>query len=591
MGGATRVAVIGAGPAGLFLARLLGHGLPGTRIDVYERGRPGDGSGFGVALTERTLRDMTMWDPAVAARLGRVVRSLSAIELRLPGGSLRYDGFPMSTVSRTVLLALLVEEARRVGVRFHHGSDVQVSDLDADVIVLADGARSTNRSDRAVAFGTTVSSGAARYIWLGAAADVGDAATMFFVPTRYGPMAAHVYACGAGPSTVVVELDEQTWRRAGLDAMTRPGGSPGEIGADGLALLDDVFATRIGAPLVSNRSRWARFDVVTNRRWSDGNVVLVGDAAHTAHFTVASGTTMALADAAALAAALCEHDSVSAALAAYEQARKGPVARVQRVAEPSMRWWETYGSRLHLPPAEFGLHFISRSTAVGFRSLLRRCPARLAEAEAAYRAAAGSARTGTARHAVAEPLTVGALRLPNRLLHLVGTDVGRPDGSPPDGSDDGPGLRPAATLRPLPSDPVVDRWAPGMAGRLTARAGSPTLRVVAVAPPEPEATRTDWESALERVRALRVRGVDIVLLLPALAVPDWWERAVEFGGRIRAETAMVVAGCVPEDWAIDLCRDLSTDTWTERVHLALITGRLDLVAQWHGLAAAAATPR
>ncbi|MER5337031.1 FAD-dependent monooxygenase [Micromonospora sp. NPDC002717] len=581
MGGVTRLAIIGAGPAGLFLARLIGRTLPGVTVDVYERNRREDVAGFGVALSDRTMRELATWDPEVAERLGRVVRPLSGIELRLPGERLRYDGFPIATVSRDTMLALLSEAARRVGARLHYGHDARADQFDADVTVLANGARSAQRTARAADFGTTVRTGAARYIWLGSAADIGDAATMFFVPTEYGPMAAHAYSCGDGLSTVVVELDEVTWRRAGLDVRCRPGGVPGEISGDGLALLDDVFADHLGAPLVSNRSRWSRFDVVTNQRWSDGNLVLVGDAAHTAHFSVASGTTMALADAAALAAALREQD-IADAFAAYERARRGRVTRVQRLAGPSMRWWENYGRRLHLPPAQFGMHFITRSTAISYLGLRRRCPARVDEAEAAYRRAAGVDPDGPARNAVAEPLTRGALRLPHRLVSLGGPASGGTTG-PTLGAGDGidPRPRPVAELHPLPpgSVPAADGWTVGTEGRLLVR-GRHALRIVALAPPDPTASAPVDGDGLVAVAALRGRGVDGVLLLPDFGVPGWWDRTVEFGGRIRAEAGMVVVGCVPMDWSIDLCRDPSVDAWPTRIHLALVSARLDLVVPW-----------
>ncbi|MFD2762678.1 FAD-dependent monooxygenase [Micromonospora eburnea] len=578
--GATRVAIIGAGPAGLFLSRLLGQTWPGARIDVYERSEPGGTAGFGIALSDRTMRQLAARDSLVADRIGRLARPLSGVELRMPGGRLRYDGFPVVAVSRGAVLAVLTEEARAVGVRVHHGHDARADELDADLVVLADGARSTHRTARAAAFGTTVRTGAARYIWLGTTADVGDAATMFFVPTEHGPMAAHAYSCGGGLSTVVVELDDGTWRRAGLDVACRADGAPGEIGAAGLALLDDVFAGQLGAGLVSNRSRWSRFDVVTNRRWSDGNRVLIGDAAHTAHFAVASGTTMALADAMALAGALREHDTVTAAFDAYERERRPAVARVQRLAGPSMRWWETYGRRMHLPPAQFGMHFITRTTAISYHGLRRRCPTRIAEAEAAYRRTDGADPDAPARHAVAEPFTARGSRLPHR---LVGVGASAP-GSSGAGADV-PCLVPAARLEPLPGGPRQGggEWAAGTQGRLLAPGPYP-LRFVALAAPDPAAD----DDALREVAALRRRGVDGVLLLPGRA--GWWDRIVEFGGRVRTEVGVVVAGCVPMDWSTDLCRDPAVDAWPTRIHLALVSARLDLVAQWPRRATELAPP-
>ncbi|WP_165947129.1 FAD-dependent monooxygenase [Micromonospora sp. 15K316] len=526
------------------------------------------------------MRQVAALDPLVADRIGRVARPLSGVELRMPGGRLRYDGFPVVTVSRGAVLAVLTEEARAVGARIHHGCDARADELDADLVVLADGARSVHRTARAAAFGTTVSTGVARYIWLGTAAELGDAATMFFVPTEHGPMAAHAYSCGGGLSTVVVELDNGTWRRAGFDVPQRADGTPGEIGDAELALLNEVFAGHVGATLVSNRSRWSRFDVVTNRRWSEGNRVLIGDAAHTAHFTVASGTTMALADAMALADELRKRDTLTAAFDAYERERRPAVARVQRLAGPSMRWWETYGRRMHLAPAQFGMHFITRTTAVSYPSLRQRCPLRVAEAEAAYRQAAGVAPDAPARHAVAEPFTARGSRLPHRLV-----GVGAPASDPPGSDAVVPRLVPGAWLEPLPDGAgrAGSGWVAGVQGQLLAP-GLHALQFVALTAPDPAGE----DDALREVVALRRRGIDGVLLLPGPA--GWWDRLVEFGGRVRTEVGLVVAGCVPMDWSTGRCRDPAVDAWSARLHLALISARLDLVAQWPRRAADLAPP-
>ncbi|MFI7025697.1 FAD-dependent monooxygenase [Micromonospora sp. NPDC049900] len=599
--GTRRVAIIGAGPAGLFLGRLLGLAMRATVVDVYERAAPGGAGGFGITLSDRTMRQLAAGDRTVAEQIGRAARPLSGIELRLPGRRLRYDGFPVVTVSRTSLLAVLTEQARQVGVRVHHGCDVDADDLDADVVVLADGARSANRAARSATFGTTVRTGLARFIWLGTDADLGDAATMFFVPTEYGSMAAHAYSCGGGPSTVVVEMDEGTWRRAGLHQPGHGGAVPGELGETGLALLDGVFAERLGGALIGDRRRWSRFSVVTNRRWSHGNQVLIGDAAHTAHFTVASGTSMALADALALAAALRNRDTVAEALAGYERQRRPAAVRMQRLAGPSMRWWETYGRRMHLPAAQFGLHFITRTTALSYLGLRRRCPVPLDAAEAVFRQSAagasaapnpvgsvtiGSDRAGapasppspSGRNAVAEPFTDHGLRLAHRLL---GVGPSRPGCT----SVGGPHPMPAGWLQPchVAARSPGPGWDAGIEGRLLAP-GRRALRFVVVAVTDPWAD----DETLRELSGHQRRGVDGVLLLPG--EPGWWDRATELGGRVRTELGLVVAGCVPADWSSDLCRSAAVDAWPARIHLALVSARLDLVAQLPQSAADLAAP-
>ncbi|WP_170026520.1 FAD-dependent monooxygenase [Actinomadura oligospora] len=533
-----RVAIVGAGPAGLFAARMAGLLLPGAEVEVHERGAPGEASGFGVTLSARTLGGIGEADPDTHRRIVAASRPLSGIEIVLPGARLRYDGFEVASISRHTLLAILREQAEAVGARIRYGDAVAPDALpDADVVVLADGASSACRAVRADGFGTTTLTGTARFVWLGTDAPFGDRTSFAFVRTPHGPMAAHCYPHADAGGTVVAEMDEATWRAAGFGDTggdAGEGGASGPLGDDALGRLSEVFAEHLnGRKLVGDRARWSRFTVVTNRRWSDGNTVLLGDAAHTAHFTVGSGTKLALEDAIALASALAAHPDRTEAFAAYERARRGPVERTQRLAFPSMRWWESFGRRLDLPPEEFGLHFLTRTAAMTHAALRRRCPDRLAEAEAAYRRAAGDdrpgdARPGHARHAVDTPLRLGSTTLPDRVVPLPAT---------------GPRLH--------------ELWCPE----------------------DPDWSENDVPASLPDADA------DADGILVRTQGPAWerWHETVRYAAAIRAAHRLPVAVQVPADWREGPGLDADEDTWSARIHLALLAGRIDLIAVTAGL--------
>ncbi|GAA3038529.1 FAD-dependent monooxygenase [Streptosporangium longisporum] len=393
------VDVAGGGPGGLFLARLLMLADPSSSVRVHERNGSDDTFGFGVVFSGRTMSSIRAADPETHELILRAGVSWSDMELRLPGASLRYGGYGFTAVSRHTLLRILQRQAVRAGaeVRFHRELRLDPDGGPGRVTVLADGAGSANRGRWAGRFGTAVETGAARYVWFGTEAPF-DAVTFPFVPTEYGVFAAHAYPYGEGLSTFIVEADERTWRNAGMDAPVESGLTDDRS----RRMLAEVFAEHLGGrPLIGNGSRWHAFRVVRNARWSAGNAVLLGDAAHTAHFSVGSGTKLAMEDAIALADALQRAGRPGEAFAAYEAVRRGPVARTQTLAGRSMRWWETFGRRMHLPPHRFGMHFITRTGAITYAGLSRRHGDRIAEAEAEFAAlasAAGVAGTGPQGH-------------------------------------------------------------------------------------------------------------------------------------------------------------------------------------------------
>ncbi|MEO7287051.1 MAG: FAD-dependent monooxygenase, partial [Jatrophihabitantaceae bacterium] len=472
-----------------------------------------------------------------------------------PGGRVRYDGFGMSAISRHALLEILREQAEAVGARLHFEHEPAADELVADVLALADGATSTHRTARQQAFGTSSHSGSARYIWLGTSAGFGDVVAFAFVHTEFGPMAAHCYPYTRDLSTVVIELDDSTWHNAGFDSAVLAGSAAGEIAPAALDLLAEVFADNLGGHrLISNRSKWGIFSVLSNQHWFDGNAVLLGDAAHTAHFTVGSGTKMALEDAIGLANSLAEQPDRASAFAGYERLRRPAVTRTQRLAEPSMRWWETYGHRLHLPPAQFGLHFLTRTEAVSYLGLRRRSRDRVEEAERSYYHQAGA--EPTTLNAIGAPLQLGELSLANRLVSIE-----QPGSS-------AAGLQPIGNGLILQDDPATP-------GELH---GPGNVRFARLRCPHWPAPAAAADELVEQAIALREKGFAAVLLTPAEPDPAaGWEEYLRQASRIRTEAGVAVAVCVAEHWALDLTRDADRDAWPTRIHLALIAGRVDLV--------------
>ncbi|MGI5186121.1 FAD-dependent monooxygenase [Dactylosporangium sp. CA-152071] len=574
-GQSRRFTVVGGGPAGLFLARMVGMTVPGAHVDVYERSTADDNPGFGVALSDRSLAGIAAHDPQTHERIMRSAVTLNGVQVRLPDTVMRYDGFAMATISRRILLDILREQAQHAGARLHFQHTVNPADLHPqsghDLLVIADGAASRLRAARAAEFGTTVRRGRARYIWLGSHVQLGDVATFAFAATPFGAVAAHAYPFGEGMSTVVIEMDDAVWRDSGFGPKDGADDAAVPIGQAELDALSTMFEAHLrGQPLISRNNRWHRFAVVQNERWSSGGTVLIGDAAHTAHFTIGSGTKLAMYDAIALAAALREHDDTTTALHVYEQRRRGPVERVQRRASASMRWWETFGRRMHLPAAQFGLHFLTRAAGFSYADLRDRCGEQVAKAESALRRSGGApsdarpSGTSDTPDAIDAPLRRGTLRLANRRVST----------SPDDAvaglvllrEDDGRARAGAhAVLRQLPDrrcdvDPIVG-----------------SVEFVDVHCPANAEPSGAADLLVAQAGGFAAQGFAGVLLRG----PNWQQTLV-CAGRIREETGLLVAVAVPEDWAADRPYEPAVEPWPDRVRLALVTGRADLIVAWPG---------
>lgn len=321
-----RVAVIGGGPGGLYAAALLKRLDPAREVTVWERNAPDDTFGFGVVLSDETLGGIEHADPVVHDALRRHFVRWDDIDIVHRGRRHTSGGHGFAALGRQRLLDVLHGRCHDLGVDLRFRSTAPHPDRLAathDLVVAADGINSTTRQARAEAFRPRVTAHRCRYIWL--ATDFAfDAFRFEIAETEHGVMQLHAYPYAPDASTVIVEMREEVWRAAGFDELGE------EESADRCA---KVFAEALrGRPLRSNRSAWTTFRTVTTEHWSHGNVVLLGDAAHTAHFSIGSGTKLAVEDALALAACLREHPDHDTALAAYEQERKPVVASTQRAA-------------------------------------------------------------------------------------------------------------------------------------------------------------------------------------------------------------------------------------------------------------------
>ncbi|MER5782122.1 FAD-dependent monooxygenase, partial [Streptomyces mobaraensis] len=398
-----RIAVIGGGPGGLYfsvLARRLGAARD---ITVYERNPPDETFGFGVVLSDRALSGIERAEPAVVAEMRPALVRWDRIAVHHRGTTCAAGGNGFAAISRAALLAALRRRCARLGVPVRHGreiTDVNALAAGHDLVVAADGAHSAVRERYAAAFRPTVRTGTCRYIWLGTDRRL-DTFAFHIVDTPGGALQIHAYPNSRRAGTVIVELSERAWRAAGFAAAAPARFAPGESDARSIGLIAELCADFLGGhKLFGNNSRWLRFPTVRCATWRYRNVVLLGDAAHTAHFSVGSGTQLAMDDAAALARSLAGRPDVPAALAAYEAERRPEAHAVQRAALASQEWFEDIDRYTHQEPPQFAVNLLTRSRRVSHAGLRRRDPAFTAWAERWFADAAGGGAdapaTGTA---------------------------------------------------------------------------------------------------------------------------------------------------------------------------------------------------
>jgi anthraniloyl-CoA monooxygenase len=412
-----RIAVVGGGPGGLYAARLLKLADPCREIDIYEQGVPGKTFGFGVGLASKTQRNLADADPDTLADIVAAAHG-HGVEMRIGSRAARLNPTDLLAIARTSLLAVLQRHAEAAGVRLHFGARETAANLDADLVIAADGVSSATRESPIADFGASVDVGAGLYLWCGA-----DFAlpTALFAPlsTEHGTFVTHAYPYAADRSTFLIETDEKTWRNAGFDATTDQT-APEASDETSIAYLEAAFAEHLdGHHLVGNRTRWLRFRTVRCRTWHHGRTVLIGDAAHTAHYSIGSGTKLAMEDAIALTHALDKDGDLDSLLASYEQRRRPAVEHLQSIANRSQLWWESFPSRTHLPVEQLTIAYMTRAGKVPVDRFLQTAPEVAATGLAQYaqiQCAAEIAPAEVEEWVLNAPLVHDGLRFPTRVV-------------------------------------------------------------------------------------------------------------------------------------------------------------------------------
>ena len=407
--------IIGGGPGGLYAAILLRLAMPSVPVTIFERqSAEHETFGFGVAFHEATLRKLAEADPVSRAGLEELLQPWDDVAFHVRGHEYRVAGHAFAGCSRDSLIRLLRGRATELGARIEFGRRASATEhARADLVIIADGSGSRNRA--LLAPGATVSARPNWFVWLGTTRPMAEM-NFFFRETPGGLFVAHAYPHDAGAGTWIVETDSATLRASGLE------GASQAVTAEA---MQRVFADDLaGAPLLARDSSWRQFPVVRCARWADGNMALIGDAKATVHYSIGSGTKIAMEDAVALVAAVASASTVTEGLARYEQDRRPQVEQLQARAYGSMLWFESMDAHWDMPAAQFAFSGVTRKTDETYVSVRSRGDAL---ATAALHAFAG---TGDA-DPLDVPVRIGSLQLPGRRLHTEDTACPRSDPARP----------------------------------------------------------------------------------------------------------------------------------------------------------------
>jgi 2-polyprenyl-6-methoxyphenol hydroxylase-like FAD-dependent oxidoreductase len=371
-----RIAVIGGGPGGLYFAYLWKRRHPEAQIDLFEQNTAGATFGFGVVFSDQALEFLRTDDPETVDAITPKMESWNNITLNLCGESVELDGVGFSSIGRLELLAILQERAHAVGVAPHYETQIQGMDQLSgyDLIVAADGLNSLVRRSFEGDFGTSLSYSANKFAWYGTSKRF-ETLSQTFVKTERGAFNAHHYRYSPSMSTFLVECDRATWQAYGFASKSAD---------ESKAICEDVFEAALGGrSLISNKSVWRNFPWVWNEHWSFKNMVLIGDALHSAHFSIGSGTRLAIEDAIALVKALEAEAHVATALARYQAARQPIVQKLVTAARTSADWYEHFAEHMRLDLLDFAYSYITRSGRIDDARLRAMSPAFMARYEAA----------------------------------------------------------------------------------------------------------------------------------------------------------------------------------------------------------------
>ena len=425
-----KVAVIGGGPAGLFAALLLKRQHPEHEIHVHERNLLEETFGFGVVFSDAAEQTLAQEDPEITEAMKSVSHRWDSIEIHHAGAMFTSTGHAFSGLSRKALLRVLADRCRSLGVTLCFQREVQDPEAlrDADLVIAADGANSIVRERYRERFRPTVDVRPNRFVWLGTTKPF-PAFTFHFKEDRHGLWRVHAYQYEPGFSTFIVEAREPTWRAAGMDKADEAGT---------IAFCERLFAKELdGRRLVSNRSIWRSFPTIRNETWRHENVVLLGDAAHSAHFSVGSGTKLAMEDAVALSEALGAHREIPRALEAYEAARRPPVESLQRAAQASLQWFEDTERYVKLPDIQFAFALLTRSLRVTHENLRSRDPVFVTKVDSWFAGEAAlqarvPAAAGPPPPPMFTPFRLRDLKLVNRVAVSPMCQYSAEDGTPDD---------------------------------------------------------------------------------------------------------------------------------------------------------------
>jgi len=361
-----KISIVGGGPGGLYFALLAKKRWPRWDVELYERNRADDTFGFGVVFSDATLGTFLDYDPPSYESIRRSFAYWDDVEVVYKGQALRCGGNGFCGCSRVTLLKLLQQRCRELGVTMRFQAEVAVSDFgDSDLVVAADGINSRTREIYRDHFKPSVDLRPNKFVWLGSTRPL-DAFKYFFKESEHGILLAHTYQYEEGASTWIIETNADTWERSGFDKMDEP---------TMLRALESLFAEELaGHKLIANRSQWRNFPNIRNATWVKDKVVLVGDAKATAHFSIGSGTKLAMEDAIALYESLRAEGGVKAALARYDSQRREGVERTQHAADVSLAWFENMRRYWNMDPQQFAFGLMSRSKQITYENVRLRDP-------------------------------------------------------------------------------------------------------------------------------------------------------------------------------------------------------------------------